>query len=395
MVPRPATPSPLSRGDDGSWLELLAVDEIHFPPGFTNVRGANEGALLGDLSELKASIEVEGVRVPLEILRPAPGVNWVADGFRRLACLRELKESNRKFATVKCHVKPTADPGDLIAAERELVLLNLTSDTGRAPVDVYFFARRVAHILESKLATRDEVCARTGKAYTTIQRYHQVITGLGPEALAEGDAGRLSLIQAQNLHLYDHERQRQILAAAIPVREQAAKDGKDADRAFSQAVLKEQDRLAGIDRGDGLPQQTSRVRREERAKVVRHEKKNAERAAQGLKPIPAPRPTTPSPPVVKPEDQGPPSADVAKRLKALTRYVARLRNLDEVDLVQTLELDTSELSPDAAALYGVLAGLGSALLFLSGATCPDCGQLLVDLSNSRSLPSTHVCEKKA
>lgn len=397
------TPKDPPKADHGKLLPL-DLAEIQFDPAFVNIRGANEGELLGDRAQLRESIRVEGQRVPLLIRAVDRGSDtsfYLCDGFRRYACLKELAAggwidadgkvapADQRFNEASCLVR--------YGTQLDALIWNSVSGYNE-PVAPYAMAERIVELFKGGMRNA-EISTRLSQNLRTVQVALSCVTSLAPTVRQAARERKISYLLAKELAKQEsHEVQEQLLAAAIAATTDLG--GEDpvsetkASRAACAAVRARLDELVKKGEAEGKGEKAPKKTAEEPA-----ETESEEGESHSPSTVPALGTKATDVPPGKAVD-APTEVDLRARLDAAYKVAESLVDADPLDLLHSLQSRTTTkdgepLSAEAAAIEGYRDGWCDAVAYLLGEKCDDCETVMIKLPKGKhgGFPQEHKCKK--
>lgn len=379
-------PIPIPRTQEPDLLVRLGLDEITFDPKMTNIRGANEGEALGDRTQLRASLRAEGQRVPL-LIRVVEQADrtlfYVVDGFRRLACLRELVAGDSetpgdpRFKEALCLVREgtTADA----------LVWNAVAGYAE-PVPPFRLAERVHALYAAGMTTR-EITTRLSVELRVAQYAIKVISSISPAVKEAAQARKVSYQLVRELSEHDQITQDALLATAISATEDL--DGVSETKAARAACAAVRAKLEELQKKAAAP-----VAPKPKPEPEENERRSSEEGSGDPAPVKvrdASSATDVPPDKKRPEIT---ETELRKRVAAAAEIAALINSpdRDDLDLVKSLQTPVDGLNQEGAAIEGWVAGWCACLMYLAAETCPDCQAPMVVLPKGKhgGLPQEHV-----
>lgn len=387
-------------------IELLDVDidDLEFHPDFANLRGANEGLALGDLTELKSSISAEGIQQACKVCRQVDeaGVThlYLAAGFRRRACTRILVDSGRDdLRLLPCIVED--------GTTTDWLVWNVVCDRGRELISPFKLAMRLFDMNELGIAV-NTIAARTGLHNRTVYKYVQAVRDSHNDVLVAASNDEISLKAVQNLCGLPAHMQPAVLRRALKSGRITKRQGKDPLIVIQQVIREALKAFKQERERPPLPPPVDPSKPPTPAdplNTLDSEKAPATTAATTPTKTTAPdneRTTAESgavPPTPKRQAvlaaAGLTPAQIQTRVTKLLEDVTQYESsgADIVRLARSLQLDTRAMNPTGVALTSTIDGIGMAVRYVLGLTCPICGEPLVTRGKWKSLPIVHVCQE--
>jgi ParB/RepB/Spo0J family partition protein len=156
--------------------DLVTVEKILDDPKFTNFRRNVDPA---KISDLQTSIDLEGLRTPLTLIKAAtPGYYHVRAGFRRLRAVRNLG-----WIEVPAIVLPADTP------EREEYWANIIENTNREKLSTYEIAHAAKMMRDRFKVSGHSFAQKTGHAPEYVRQLLACIDKLPPEVQSSWSNG--------------------------------------------------------------------------------------------------------------------------------------------------------------------------------------------------------------
>lgn len=374
-------------------LIALKLEQIEAHPDVTNIRGHNtDDAYLGDRERLRTNIQSNGIRTYPIVVREltASGVKYyLADGFRRVACARDLAKKDARFRTVTCVVRE----GSVL----DVYLENTIAGIGQEPTRTFAIAMR-AHVLHQDAGRSiADLVEMLGIGERAVQYYLKTVANTIPEIRSQALRGMVQFTALRDL-VAVHPVAVQLEISKV-IAEHFDPKKKNAARTVRNAIREYVDKRVAGSKPDSEP-----------LDLTTPPKKGAQTAKKGPSKSTKPKvevaasktpetPVEPPAPIKKPTKAAvQPEQEKLQAMKARAERVATFVDfalsgkLDMEQAIQDLGIEVKDETPDQAALYGVIEGLFMAVSWITGATCPQCGEAQVAFNDIR-LPAVHSCEE--
>ncbi|WP_193768858.1 ParB/RepB/Spo0J family partition protein [Metasolibacillus meyeri] len=211
---------------DGATFKIEHIDIGRLKPSKMNAYTVN------DVTELKASIELQGLQQNLVVRKTDGGDFEVISGHRRLKAMQELfTEGNKQFGKVPCKVSV---PLDDLQAELELILANATARELTDYEKTYQSTRLQELLTEMRKSgypikgrKREIVAEWLGVSSSQIQHMDSINKKLTPALKEEFKAENINITTAYELSRLPEEKQQEVV--------QEYKEGK----ALTPSIAKE------------------------------------------------------------------------------------------------------------------------------------------------------------